>query len=219
LFLTCRNYLFPILPTALSGLTIDTSINPTYTGGNLGVSAWNVSNALISVTAISMNRLSILPTQKQPDFLRDMTRTVQTRSITPKYMETTVQTRYIIPKLSETTVQTRYVIPKFAEPQLSRTILNPTFPLFNSGGGFDSVGNGGLLGKEYSQKNPLKMDDIILDDSEEATVTELKPGFDRTGFDYNDKTWNPNSAALSQYKLLKQSGRDEEADKLVLGSL
>jgi hypothetical protein len=47
-------YLFPILPTALSGLTIDTSINLTFTGGTAGSAIWSFTNMpFLSVTSTS----------------------------------------------------------------------------------------------------------------------------------------------------------------------
>jgi len=74
----------------------------------------------------------------------------------------------------------------------------------------------------FEKTNPLDLSDIELDVTTNTPVTahansmgmELKPGFDRFGFDYNDKTWNPTSAAVSKYKALQT---DEERNNFVFG--
>jgi hypothetical protein len=48
-------------------------------------------------------------------------------------------------------------------------------------------------------------------------VTQLEEGFGLSGFNYGDKNWKANSAALSKYKQLVDAGRVEEANQIVLG--
>jgi hypothetical protein len=57
-------YLFPLLPTALSGLTVDTSINPVYTGGSSGSTIWTTgsSHILLGVSAHSTTTLDLYGT-------------------------------------------------------------------------------------------------------------------------------------------------------------
>ena len=74
--------------------------------------------------------------------------------------------------------------------------------------------------QEYEKKKPFSISDIAVANpnvTKTANSTVLSEGFDMDGFDYRDKTWHPSSAATSRYNLLKQSGKDKEADELVFG--
>lgn len=61
------------------------------------------------------------------------------------------------------------------------------------------------LRSQYEQMYPLDLNDIA--------VKKVAP----SGFDYTDKTWIPNSAAISKYKELIDAGKVDEANQTVLG--
>ena len=84
-----------------------------------------------------------------------------------------------------------------------------------TGGGSLSSAKYRQLTEQYKKTNPIDYSGIAL----RTNKTPAPPPqmFGASGFDYGDKFYHSNSAAMSQYKNLLASGRQQDADALVLG--